>query len=272
LRRWVKDADIQPLVKGSDHCPVFLDLHDTIVDEEGRELNLSDAMQSPTAASLDSREPPRICAKNWDEYSAKQTLLSTFFTPRTALASTSSESQISPMLTTPPTPTELQHSSGSSLPQPPVESGPAAEEAEPSSVTQSSQKRKRPIDDCGQVKKAKVDKPKNGQSKLSSFFQKPKPAPGKGKESPIDVHDDEKSVEDSQYDRDIETAIMLSQTESSASASISKAPRVGNKEAWSSLLAPLQVPNCTVHGEPSKLYTVNKPGPSKGKTFFLCSR
>jgi AP endonuclease 2 len=270
LRRWVKDADIQPLVKGSDHCPVFLDLHDTIVDEQGRELKLSDAMQSPSATSVDSREPPRICAKNWDEYSAKQTLLSTFFTPRTALASTSSESQTPPMLT--PTPTELLHGSGPSLPQPPAESGPAVEEAEASSSTQSSQKRKRPIDDCGQVKKAKVDKPKNGQSKLSSFFQKPKPALGKGRESPIEVYEDEKPVVDPQYDRDLEMAIALSQAEPSSLSSTSKAPRVDNKEAWSNLLAPLQVPNCTVHGEPSKLYTVNKPGPSKGKTFFLCSR
>jgi GRF zinc finger len=30
-------------------------------------------------------------------------------------------------------------------------------------------------------------------------------------------------------------------------------------------------PNCR-HGEPSKLYTVNKPGPSKGRKFFSCSR
>jgi AP endonuclease 2 len=248
-------------------------LHDTIVDEQGRELKLSDALQSPSATLVDSREPPRICAKNWDEYSAKQTLLSTFFTPRTALASTSSESQTPPLsLATPPTSTELLHSSGPSLPQPPAESGLAVEEAGASSLTQSSQKRKRPIDDCGQVKKAKVDKPKNGQSKLSSFFQKPKPTQGKGKDSPIEVHEDEKPAADPQYDRDLEMAIVLSQAEPSSSPSTSKAPRVGNKEAWSNLLAPLQVPNCTVHGEPSKLYTVNKQGPSKGKTFFLCSR
>jgi AP endonuclease-2 len=45
-----------------------------------------------------------------------------------------------------------------------------------------------------------------------------------------------------------------------------------SKAAWSQLMAPVQPPKCTVHGEPAKEYTVNKPGPNKGKTFFICSR
>jgi len=244
------------------------------VDEEGNELKLSDALQgpNPNPNPMDEREPPRICAKNWDEYSAKQTLLSTFFAPRTALAPISDESQVSPMLVTPPTPTELDNFPRHSLPQPPAESRPAVEESDATSIAQPSQKRKRTIDDCGQVKKVKVDKPKNGQSKLSSFFQKPKHAQGKAKDPPVEVHDDEESTEDVQYDRDTEIAIMMSQAEPSMSLSSSRTPRTDSKEAWSNLLAPLQVPNCTVHSEPCKLYTVNKPGPSKGKTFFLCSR
>lgn len=44
------------------------------------------------------------------------------------------------------------------------------------------------------------------------------------------------------------------------------------KQVWSKLLAPVQPPNCTIHGEPAKEYTVNKPGSNKGKKFFLCSR
>jgi len=31
-------------------------------------------------------------------------------------------------------------------------------------------------------------------------------------------------------------------------------------------------PLCTVHREPSKEFRVNKPGPNKGKTFYLCAR
>ena len=50
------------------------------------------------------------------------------------------------------------------------------------------------------------------------------------------------------------------------------ADSLGSKAAWSKLMAPVEPPKCNVHGEPAKLYTVNKPGPNKGKTFFLCSR
>lgn len=42
--------------------------------------------------------------------------------------------------------------------------------------------------------------------------------------------------------------------------------------AWSSLLTPKTVPKCSVHGEPAKEWTVNKPGPNKGRKFWLCSR
>ncbi|KAG1736699.1 hypothetical protein EDD22DRAFT_787450, partial [Suillus occidentalis] len=58
---------------------------------------------------------------------------------------------------------------------------------------------------------------------------------------------------------------LLASATPSASASRSKA-------AWSQLMAPIQPPNCFVHGEPAKENTVHKPGPNKGKTFFLCAR
>jgi len=31
-------------------------------------------------------------------------------------------------------------------------------------------------------------------------------------------------------------------------------------------------PLCAVHREPTKEFRVNKPGPNKGKTFYLCAR
>lgn len=45
-----------------------------------------------------------------------------------------------------------------------------------------------------------------------------------------------------------------------------------SKDAWSTLFKPLKPPKCIVHGEPTKELRVNKPGPNKGKTFFICSR
>ncbi|KAK1221986.1 Class II abasic (AP) endonuclease [Marasmius sp. AFHP31] len=41
---WIKEADIQPQIKGSDHCPVYLDLHDKIVNEDRVSLKLKDLL------------------------------------------------------------------------------------------------------------------------------------------------------------------------------------------------------------------------------------
>ena len=78
--------------------------------------------------------------------------------------------------------------------------------------------------------------------------------------------------DDEAFQKDLMLAISLSQGEC---ASSSIGPSKGNEtgqSAWSHLLAPIEAPLCDVHKEPTREYTVNKPGPNKGKRFFLCSR
>jgi len=80
LLPWVKGADIQPQIKGSDHCPVYLDLLDEIPDpnREGVSIKLRDVLD--VKPSIDGRrEPPKLASKFWPEYSGKQMLLSKFF-------------------------------------------------------------------------------------------------------------------------------------------------------------------------------------------------
>jgi AP endonuclease 2 len=80
LLPWVKGADIQPQIKGSDHCPVYLDLLDEIPDpsQEGISIKLQDVLG--VKPSLDGqRNPPRIASKFWSEHSGKQMLLMKFF-------------------------------------------------------------------------------------------------------------------------------------------------------------------------------------------------
>ena len=74
---WIKHGDIQSSVKGSDHCPMYIDLHDEITTDAGEKLFLREVMPPPVdngAAAL-----PRLAARRWDEFSGKQTLLSAFF-------------------------------------------------------------------------------------------------------------------------------------------------------------------------------------------------
>jgi AP endonuclease-2 len=76
LLPWIKHGDIQPSLKGSDHCPIYIDLHDSITDATGQILELKVEMSKHI---LPGHVAPRLASCNWDEYSGKQKLLSSFF-------------------------------------------------------------------------------------------------------------------------------------------------------------------------------------------------
>ena len=81
---WIKAADIQPSIKGSDHCPVFVDLYDEITTDAGEKLVLYELMH--IGADSAKREPPKLAVKFWPEFQGKQMLMSNFFTKRGAKA------------------------------------------------------------------------------------------------------------------------------------------------------------------------------------------
>ncbi|RXK40507.1 exodeoxyribonuclease III [Tremella mesenterica] len=90
LRPWIKGGDIVPKVYGSDHCPVYIDLHESISLPSGQILTLHDALnpldRPPTTTTIfpsdvtrEAPEPPRFATKFWDEFSGRQTTLKSFF-------------------------------------------------------------------------------------------------------------------------------------------------------------------------------------------------
>ncbi|KZT64496.1 DNase I-like protein [Daedalea quercina L-15889] len=283
LLPWIKHGDIQPSLKGSDHCPIYVDLHDELTLESGEIVKLSDAM-----SQQEGMQPPRIAAKYWEELAGKQTMLSSFFGKRDI-------QQSPPADASPPNdiPIPLSQSSSSSTADPPAgsqhSSTPSHSQTRatpkataPRQAPAASTKRK-PVDQASGAssKKRKRDA---SQSNISSFFGKPSTSKSPSKEV-IFVDDDETApstpytvcavaVVEDQIDSDYRLARELSMSEASAvenEPSSSPAPS-GSKTAWAGLFAPLKPPNCTVHNEPTKLWTVNKPGPNKGKKFYLCSR
>lgn len=85
MRKWIKGGDIQAKVFGSDHCPVYIDLHDEI-EEDGKTIRLKDVLNpadrpESTAPKFPSDiprsvpEPPRFATKFFDEFSGKQRTL-----------------------------------------------------------------------------------------------------------------------------------------------------------------------------------------------------
>ncbi|KAI0831869.1 DNase I-like protein [Trametes gibbosa] len=302
LLPWIQHGDIQPSLKGSDHCPIYIDLRDEVTLESGETIKLRDAMKQ----TVPPREPPRIAAKFWDEFSGKQTVLSAFFSkPELAKAS------LSDSHSTLPTPPALSDDLPPSQPAVVTASTAMTAQLKPT-PTQSSKlgsapsthKRRPPEAVFGSTKKRKQVK---GQASIASFFSKPTTSTSASASKPrdvIEIEDDAPSfstsntftpthasdipdpqtlspAEQDQLDADYRLACELAKADgadldgvpsSSPSAPASSQDPTQKKAAWSELFAPVQAPKCLVHGEPAKMYTVNKQGPNKGKTFFICSR
>ena len=247
--------------------------------------------------------PPRISARFWNEF--RQQVLSNFFAskvPGNALLSpsptgssqetsqafqtsmadvTSSLSEQPEELMTAETVNSSQSSLGS------VERPSSSSLKRASSATENTRSRHE-VDGASKKKRQRI-----GQTKISSFFSKPpvkisssqqitarSSPPSTIDEGNVDVDKDvdedeaEKQREldeQSQMEADRKLALSLYEgadmVDTQVAASSSQC-----KEAWGHLLAPLQPPVCKIHGEPCKEFTVNKPGPNKGKAFFICSR
>lgn len=119
----------------------------------------------------------------------------------------------------------------------------------------------------GKQKRQKTarSKPEFNQAKLSNFFNLH--TQGTSSASAQEVAGDMIADTEEQIDADYQYALSLSQEPSQERAS-----GKNSKAAWSNIMAPIKPPKCLIHGELATEYTVNKPGPNKGKKFFICSR
>ncbi|KAL4062343.1 Endonuclease/exonuclease/phosphatase [Scleroderma citrinum] len=319
---WIKHGDIQPSVKGSDHCPLYIDLHDEITTNAGVTLTLREVMPPPVdneAAAL-----PRIAARRWVEFSGQQTLLSTFFARgarvKVAQRGTSDSSASGSPSTSPPQASVISSISTEftgavppdraetlDLPNSSCDSGPSSTTSSkakspgiPKSGSQEQQHQvpqapytappKRKLTDVSTMRAKPIKKLRNaaagsaaGKGTLDAFFTQSSSQSqslsqlSQSQSQEYIITDDPLSSDadpcaaSGSLASDYQLALGLSAI-SHCQDNESLAVSSGSKAAWSKLMTPVEPPKCNVHGEPAKLYTVNKPGPNKGKTFFLCSR
>lgn len=251
---------------------MFVDFHDEITTEAGEKLVLRGLMHMRVGAK---REPPRLAAKYWPEFQGKQMLVSSFFTKRgAALPATVPATDVPPILAIEPPPASSQVPQASpSSAQSPMESSPPP--PPPTQVSaKPSQTRRRPRADTSETS-SKPKKLRTGQSKLSSFFTKPPPSPGAPKSSPPEIVDlcESEDGDDDEYPLPTITSEEIRPPCSSSSSSNENNTKPATTAAsWSALFTPVPPPHCTVHDEPAKAFRVNKPGPNKGRTFYLCAR
>lgn len=357
---WFKHGDIQPTIKGSDHCPVYIDLHDEITTHDGTKLTLRDAMKLSVDGGDDTtRDAPRLASKYWDEYSGKQKLLSNFFGKKAAAAvntATVTESLVEPMVEPmekagdtpsalketmtksgtmfdssqaalliedsfispmPPTVHEVQEHLSSpspklaepppstssiqdpfqrsqthldsnlqSQPSTPFELTPApkrrkiqADSNYPASQSAKKAKKSQPVSEKGLVVKTNGktnSKTKKGQTSIASFFASTAPSSSQPTEPPSSSQADVIDIDELLSSDDI---LGASSVRNLSPKQVSPSQTSGTKngkgkstQSWSNLFARTEPPKCIVHGESAKEFTVNKPGPNKGKKFYLCSR
>ncbi|KAI5480025.1 AP endonuclease 2 [Pseudohyphozyma bogoriensis] len=286
LLPWVRDSNILPNIVGSDHCPVFVDFHDEIEIEGRGKVSLWSEMNRGTRD--DPRpEPPAFAAKFYDEFSGKQQLLSSFFSKRDPNAplpvASTSKLPVQPSASAP-----VVSSNGTALAvtSKAVSSSQPVRSASSSNATSG-------LSSTAKGKRKQVEeeaKPaKSGQQSISSFFKpppKPEPVPKKKK----------KKV--SKPDGTIDRASSASSTASGSNTPLLALPpadltndedgppedfdwrdesgmaaaSASSAAAWSKLFTPKPLPLCDGHKEPTKLWTVQKPGLNKGRRFYLCAR
>lgn len=254
------------------------------------------------------KQPPRIATQYWDEFSGKQTTLSTFFKKGTQPPATQTanpvmtEASSTPTLDSDPEIVELPPPSSqiTRTSSPPPELEPKQARSLKRKESPSYPPSKTPVPSSSATKPTKKQKigTKPGQAKLSSFFATPSNQP-KTKSKPklsdesIEVELDDASLTLTQQsptlsqsddpellESDSQLAYSLGSSSQTTQASLSNRSGSSSQSkssksaaaSWSTLMAPLVAPLCTVHGEPTKELTVNKPGPNKGKKFYVCSR
>ncbi|GAA5907946.1 hypothetical protein JCM8208_004005 [Rhodotorula glutinis] len=174
LLPWVKDSDIQRDIMGSDHCPVYLDLHDEL-DVTGRgKVSLWNELNPGRSKNDPPPPPPAFAARFYDEFSGKQKLLSSFFGKKGGLSPAGPTPSPSPQ----PGSSSAPVASTSSAPPPTVK---AASSSQPMSKNMSSSSSSTSKKGKGKAREPspppeKVKERKLGQQELSSFF-KPPPQP-----------------------------------------------------------------------------------------------
>lgn len=88
MRPWIKDANIQEGLLGSDHCPVYADFHDVVTTPDG-DVKLLDIMNPPgTFVDGESRrewkvqDVPASSGKRLPEFDKRRSIKSMFAAPK----------------------------------------------------------------------------------------------------------------------------------------------------------------------------------------------
>ncbi|PHH82025.1 hypothetical protein CDD82_7281 [Ophiocordyceps australis] len=238
LKPWFTEADIQPGLMGSDHCPVFAVMADNLA-VDGASLSLPDLVNPADMFSHGVRIRPwassdclPLSARLIPEFDRRQNIRDMF-----------KKSAEHPFARQASQPKRLR---SSSPPQP---------------LTLPS-KRSKPLTPLDSSNKTKTKTPA-GQTTLQAFLAKPAPPAS----CPRNLH---KPAADTQSLTPATPSATHVPPEPAASPERVFDP-IEAKESWSRLLGKRIAPRCQ-HGEPCISLVTKKPGINCGRSFYICPR
>jgi AP endonuclease-2 len=284
---WVKDANIQEGLLGSDHCPVYADFHDTVTTPDGY-VKLLDIM-NPAEAFVDGerkhewklQDVPASSGKRLPEFDKRRSIKSMFAAPKAKRATTTPSQEVSYDTE----PNSEDSTNAVVAPSKPASSPAPFNAANGDTVGPDRKRKATSVAKPAPAKKQKSDAntssigPKGtapaakGQQSLKGFFQ-PKPT----------AVDKAKSV----TEHSTNASAALKGTTSAGvcviptSANIITSPttslpnfeaRSATSATWSALLnSRPTAPKCEDHGEPCKTMQTKKKGSNQGRSFWMCAR
>ena len=296
MRSWIRDANIQEGLLGSDHCPVFADFHDRVALEDG-EVAFADIMSPPGLFVNGERmqewklqDAPPLSAKKMPEFDKRRSIMSMFSASKSpAKLPTKSTVEDS----APPERSNMADATSSAID--------VAETSQPTNEETQSTSAKRKVSLPTKEKPAKKQKPEiktqssNGQQSLKGFFKMKekdvRSAPSKGEDTDkVDsfVSNGISSVKTQS------TTISLDNLPPPANSATTPPPAEANSPAptaspspsdfstqlaaneasqrsWSTLFAKPAAPMCE-HSEPCKTMLTKKKGSNQGRSFWMCAR
>jgi len=299
MQSWVKDANIQEGLLGSDHCPVYADFKDT-VEFSGQQVHLSDVMSPPGHFVNGKRvvewkiaSTPAFSAKRMPEFDKRRTIKSMFAAP-TLKRSRTGQSQAEAADAVPePSPTAALHSAtqshttslGKAVGSGTFTGGLSQSTQSPSPVKRSA------ASPCMEpaVKRKKSDaKPAlaRGQQSLAGFFSAKNPSrPTKTQELINSDFTAEPSQDDgpqsATVNLDLSNPAPATPTSTTQARSPSPSPRrfasqlasaEQTQKSWGALFAKPVAPLCESHSEPCKTMQTKKKGSNQGRSFWMCAR
>ncbi|KAI1741865.1 DNA lyase [Xylaria scruposa] len=286
MKSWFIDSNIQEGLMGSDHCPVFAILNDTVQIDD-KEVNIKDIM-NPSGVFKDGKRLREWSAKDLlplsakliPEFDRRQSIKDMFFKKPSALktiptlsqdASTKeAEESAQPIASgSKDTVDSAPPSSTTSIPSPAKPSSNSLKRT-PSGSTSSNIPQKKTK--AGPSREPSL----KGQSSLMGFF-KPKTTENQTKKSEekliptTNSLDGTVEVESSSSSETPKTDIDIPKADLTYADSENVFDPIQAKESWSKLLGKRIVPKCE-HGEDCITLVTKKSGMNRGRSFFICPR